>query len=50
MPIWGTLRGEWNPSQFVVIIVVGVVVALLSSLSPARRAARMEVTNALRFV
>lgn len=50
MPIWGTLYGEWNPSQFVVVVVVGVVVALLSSLSPARRAARMEVTNALRFV
>jgi len=50
MPIWGTLRGEWNPSQFAVIVIVGVAVALLSSLSPARRAARMEVTNALRFV
>ncbi|MBN2874092.1 MAG: ABC transporter permease, partial [Spirochaetales bacterium] len=50
LPIWGTLRGEWNPSQFAVIVIVGVVVALLSSLSPARRASRMEVTNALRFV
>ncbi|TFG80257.1 MAG: ABC transporter permease [Spirochaetales bacterium] len=50
MPIWGTLYGEWNPSQFAVILVVGVLVALLSSRSPARRAARMEVTNALRFV
>ncbi|MBU0929245.1 MAG: ABC transporter permease [Spirochaetes bacterium] len=50
IPIWGTLRGEWNPSQFAVIVVVGVAVALISSRSPARRASRMEVTNALRFV
>ncbi len=50
MPIWGTLYGEWNPSQFVVIMIVGVLVALISSRSPARRASKMEVTNALRFV
>ncbi|OHD24721.1 MAG: hypothetical protein A2Y38_05825 [Spirochaetes bacterium GWB1_59_5] len=50
LPIWGTLYGEWNPSQFAVILIVGVLVALISSRSPARRASRMEVTNALRFV
>jgi len=49
MPIWGTLYGEWNPGQFVTIAVVGILVSLISSRSPARRAARMEVTNALRF-
>ncbi len=36
--------------QFVVIMVVGVVVALISSRAPAKRASRLEVTNALRFV
>ncbi len=50
MPIWGTLRGEWNPVQFVVIMVVGVIVALISSRAPAKRASKLEVTNALRFV
>ena len=49
MPIWGTLYGEWNPEQFVTIAVVGILVSLISSRSPARRASRMEVTNALRF-
>lgn len=50
LPIWGALRGEWNPDQMVVAFVVGVLVALLSSRAPARRASRLEVTNALRFV
>lgn len=49
LPIWGALRGEWNPDQMIVAFVVGVIVALLSSRAPARRASRLEVTNALRF-
>lgn len=50
LPIWGNLYGEWNPQQMAVAAVVGVAVALLASRAPAKRAARMEVTNALRFV
>lgn len=50
MPIWGTLYGEWNPGTMAVAAVFGVAVALFSSRFPAKRAARMEVTDALRFV
>jgi len=50
MPIWGTLYGEWNPGQMVVAAIFGVVVSLFASRSPARKAGRLEVTNALRFV
>ncbi len=50
LPIWGSLYGEWNPDQMVVAAVVGILVALFSSRSPARKASRLEVTNALRFV
>jgi len=50
MPIWGTLYGEWNPGQMVVAAIFGVVVSLFASRSPARKAGKLEVTNALRFV
>ncbi|HPE36909.1 MAG TPA: ABC transporter permease [Spirochaetales bacterium] len=50
LPVGGTLYGEWNPEQFAVAAVVGIVVALISSWSPAKKASRLEVTNALRFV
>jgi len=50
MPIWGTLYGEWNPGQMIVAAIFGVAVSLFASRSPARKAGRLEVTNALRFV
>lgn len=50
LPVWGNLYGEWNPDQMVFAAVFGILVALLASRSPARKAARLEVTNALRFV
>jgi putative ABC transport system permease protein len=50
LPVWGNLYGEWNPDQMVFAAVFGILVALFASRSPARKAARLEVTNALRFV
>ena len=50
LPVWGTLYGEWNPSTMAAAVVFGVLVALLASRSPARKAARLQVTDALRFV
>ena len=50
LPVWGNIYGEWNPGQMVFAAVFGILVALLASRSPARKAARLEVTNALRFV
>jgi putative ABC transport system permease protein len=49
-PIWGTFYGEWRTGTIVTAVVFGVVVALIASWSPAKRASRLEVTNALRFV
>ncbi len=50
LPISDVLYGEWNPPQMVVAAVIGILIALYSSLSPAKKAAKLEVTNALRFV
>lgn len=50
LPISDVLRGEWNPSQMVVAALLGFAVALYSSRSPAKKAAKLEVTVALRFV
>lgn len=50
MPIWGTLYGEWDVPSMVQAAVFGVLVALLASRSPAKKASKLEVTDALRFV
>ncbi|MDX9957549.1 MAG: ABC transporter permease [Clostridia bacterium] len=50
LPVWGNLYGEWNPDQMIFAAVFGILVALFASRSPAKKAARLEVTNALRFV
>jgi putative ABC transport system permease protein len=49
MPLSGTLYGEWNPSTMVVGFLFGVIVAVVAARIPARRAARLEPTTALRF-
>lgn len=50
LPIRGMLRGEWNPQAMTQAVVFGLAVSLLASRFPAKRAARMEVTTALRFI
>jgi ABC-type lipoprotein release transport system permease subunit len=50
MPIWGTLYGEWNPGTMAFAFCFGVATAVIASIVPARKAAGLEVTNALRFV
>jgi len=49
LPVSGILRGEWNPRTMVIGFVFGIVVSLLAARIPARRAARLEPTDALRF-
>lgn len=44
------IRGEWNAPAFAGAFVFGVLVSWLASLMPARKAASIEVTDALRFV
>jgi putative ABC transport system permease protein len=50
LPVGGNLYGEWNPDQMLTAAIVGILIALFASRSPAKRAGKLEVTNALRFV
>lgn len=45
----GVLRGEWDPAMMAVGFVFGVLASLAAALIPARRAAKLEPTTALRF-
>jgi len=49
VPISGILRGAWNPGTMAVGFVFGLAVSLVSARIPARMAARLEPTAALRF-
>jgi len=50
LPLSGTLYGEWNPGSMVFGFCFGLVVAFIAARIPAKRASKMEVTDALRFV
>jgi putative ABC transport system permease protein len=50
LPVNAVIRLEWRPSTFVVALVFGLVAAWLAARSPAKRAATLEPTDALRFV
>lgn len=50
LPLTGTLYGEWNPATMAFGFVFGLVVAFIAARIPAQRAAKLEVTDALRFV
>ncbi|HUX39198.1 MAG TPA: FtsX-like permease family protein [Rectinemataceae bacterium] len=49
-PANGVLYAEWRPSAFVTGLVFGLVASWLAARSPAKRAARLEPTDALHFV
>ncbi len=49
-PLWGTMYGEWNIPTFIIVFVFCVATATLAGLIPARKAGKMEITRALRFV
>ncbi|GAB1481763.1 ABC transporter permease [Treponema sp.] len=50
IPIGDVLYGEWNPAMVLAAGIIGIIIALIASYSPSNRAAKMEVTDALRFV
>lgn len=50
IPINGVMRGEWKPESFLVGLVFGIAVAWLAARIPAKRAGKLEPTDALRFV
>lgn len=50
IPLNGVLRGEWRPATYVVGFAFGIIVAWLAARIPAKRAAKLEPTDALKFV
>lgn len=50
LPFWGTIYGEWNIPAIVAMFVFGTLVATIAGLIPARKAGKMQVTEALRYV
>lgn len=49
-PTNGTLYAEWKPESFAIGLAFGLLASWLAARSPAKRAARLEPTDALRFV
>lgn len=49
LPIDGMIYGEWNLDAFIFSVLFGVVISFVASLPPAMRAAKINVTKALRF-
>lgn len=49
-PYWGTIYGEWNVATLLLLFVFGILTATIAGIIPARKAGKMEVTHALRFV
>lgn len=47
LPILDKIYGGWNPGAFIFVFVFGVVIALLSSILPARWAARKDPVKAI---
>ena len=49
-PIWGTIYGVWNIEFILGSFLFGILVATTAGIIPAQKAAKMEITKALRFV
>jgi ABC-type lipoprotein release transport system permease subunit len=48
-PIAGVFRAAWHPEAMVNALFIGIIMCMLIALIPARRALKMEITNALRY-
>ena len=43
------IRGAWNPTAFVISVIAGVLIAMVTAVVPALRATKVEVATALRY-
>jgi ABC-type lipoprotein release transport system permease subunit len=50
IPVNSVMRGEWRPATYLVGLAFGILVSWISARIPAKRAARLEPTDALKFV
>lgn len=50
IPLAGTLYGEWHIGTFIFSIIFGIFASWFSARIPAKKAASLEVTDALRFI
>ncbi len=50
IPMGGALHGEWHPATMAAGFLFGVAASWLSARIPAKKAGRLEVTDALHFV
>lgn len=50
IPLAGTLYGEWHIGTFIFSIAFGILASWFSARIPAKKAASLEVTEALRFI
>lgn len=48
-PYWGTIYGQWNVEIIIAAFLFGIIVSTLAAIIPARKAAKMEITQVLRF-
>jgi putative ABC transport system permease protein len=49
-PMWGTIYGEWNIPVIIACFFFGMITSFVASIPPARKAATMQINQALRFV
>lgn len=49
IPVWGTIYGTWNIGLMIFAFIFGILVSVLASIIPARKAAKMQINRILRF-
>lgn len=49
MPISGVFYGQWNIKTFVTALLLGIIIAALAAVVPARKAAKITPTQCLKF-
>jgi len=48
-PVWGTIYGEWNGGTLLFAALLGITMATIAGIIPARKASHLQITQSLRF-